>query len=63
LAYVTAKTNGLHELASEILESTGLTEADIEDIPTFGASGLKPPPIVTCTTELNAVSPSARTTG
>ena len=53
MAYVTAKTNNLHELASEILESTGLTEADIEDIPTFGASGLKPPPIVTCTTELN----------
>ena len=60
LAYVTAKTNNLHELASEILESTGLTEADIEDIPTFGAPGLKPPPIVTCTTELNWPSISTR---
>jgi hypothetical protein len=46
LAYVTAKTNGLHELASEILESTGLTEADVEDLPAFDASSLKPPPIV-----------------
>jgi coatomer protein complex subunit alpha (xenin) len=53
LAYITAKTNGLHELASEILESTGLTEDDVEDLPTFGASSLKPPPIVTSTTELN----------
>jgi coatomer protein complex subunit alpha (xenin) len=53
LAYVTAKTNGLHELAGEILESTGLTEDDVEDLPAFGASSLKPPPIVTSTTELN----------
>jgi hypothetical protein len=52
LAYVTAKTNGLDELASEILESTGLTEADVEDLPALSASSLKPPPIVTATTEL-----------
>jgi hypothetical protein len=31
LAYITAKTNGLDELASEILESAGLTEDDVED--------------------------------
>ena len=53
LAYLTAKTNGLEELAAEILEAAGLTEADIDDVPSFGASKLKPPPIVTSTTNLN----------
>ncbi|KAF7426148.1 hypothetical protein PC9H_008514 [Pleurotus ostreatus] len=53
LAYLTAKTNGLDELAEEILEGAGLTAADIDDVPTFGASTLKPPPVVTTTTNLN----------
>ncbi|RDB29920.1 Coatomer subunit alpha [Hypsizygus marmoreus] len=53
LAYLTAKTNGLDELAEEILEAAGLTEADIDDVPSFPASNLKPPPIVTSTTNLN----------
>ncbi|KAJ7640895.1 coatomer subunit alpha-2 [Mycena polygramma] len=53
LAYLTAKTNGLDELAQEILESAGLTEADVDDVPSFGVSTLKPPPVVTATTELN----------
>ncbi|GLB42351.1 putative coatomer (COPI) alpha subunit C-terminus [Lyophyllum shimeji] len=53
LAYLTAKTNGLDELAGEILEAAGLTEADIDDVPTFPASSLKPPPVVTSTTSLN----------
>ncbi|THH21133.1 hypothetical protein EW146_g328 [Bondarzewia mesenterica] len=53
LAYLTAKTNGLEELAVEILEDAGLTEADIDDVPDFGRSTLKPPPIVTVTTNLN----------
>jgi coatomer protein complex subunit alpha (xenin) len=52
LAYLTAKTNGLDDLAAEILEAAGLTEADIDDIPTFGASTLKPPPVITPTTDL-----------
>jgi coatomer protein complex subunit alpha (xenin) len=53
LAYLTAKTNGLDELAQEILESAGLTEADVDDVPSFGLSTLKPPSIVTATTDLN----------
>jgi coatomer subunit alpha len=52
LAYLTAKTNGLSDLAQEILEEAGLTEVDIEDVPTFGPSTLKPPPIVTATPQL-----------
>lgn len=51
LAYLTAKTNGLDDLAAEILEAAGLTEADVDDVPTFGASSLKPPPIITPTTD------------
>ncbi|KII84248.1 hypothetical protein PLICRDRAFT_701838 [Plicaturopsis crispa FD-325 SS-3] len=53
LAYLTAKTNGLDELAEEILEAAGLTEADVDDVPAFGRSTLKPPPVVTPTTDLN----------
>ena len=59
LAYLTAKTNGLEELAEEILEAAGLTEADIDDVPVFGASTLKPPPVVTDTTNLNWPTVSA----
>ncbi|KAM6503631.1 coatomer subunit alpha-2 [Amanita muscaria] len=53
LAYLTAKTNGYEELATEILEAAGLTEADIDDVPDFGPSTLKPPPVITPTTDLN----------
>lgn len=53
LAYLTAKTNGLDELAVEILETAGLTEADVDDIPTFGPSTLKTPPVITQTSDLN----------
>ncbi|PPR07467.1 hypothetical protein CVT26_013437 [Gymnopilus dilepis] len=52
LAYLTAKTNGLDDVANEILEAAGLTEEDIADVPTFAASSLKPPPVVTPTTDL-----------
>jgi coatomer subunit alpha len=52
LAYLTAKSSGLEELATEILEDAGLTEADIDDVPNFGRSGLKPPPVVTDTSNL-----------
>ncbi|KAI0064361.1 coatomer subunit alpha-2 [Artomyces pyxidatus] len=50
LAYLTAKTNGLEDLATEILEDAGLTEADVDDVPDFGRASLKPPPVVTATT-------------
>lgn len=53
LAYLTAKTNGLDELALEILEVAGLSEADIDDVPSFGTSTLKPPPVISKTTDLN----------
>lgn len=53
LAYLTAKGNGLDELATEILEAAGLTEADIDDVPTYGASTLRPPTVVTSTENLN----------
>jgi coatomer protein complex subunit alpha (xenin) len=59
LAYLTAKTNDLDDIAAEILEAAGLTEADVDDVPTFGASTLKPPPIVTPTTNINWPSVSA----
>lgn len=53
MAYLTAKTNGLADLAAEILEEAGLTEADIDDVPDFGQSTLRPPPAVTPLGELN----------
>jgi coatomer protein complex subunit alpha (xenin) len=59
LAYLTAKTNGLDDLASEILSTAGLTEADLEDMPSFGRSTLKPPSIVTSTANLQWPSASS----
>ncbi|KAH9947517.1 coatomer subunit alpha-2 [Amylocystis lapponica] len=53
LAYLTAKTNGLDNVALEILEAAGLTEADVDDVPSFGISTLKPPPVITPTVDLN----------
>lgn len=53
LAYLTAKTNGLTDLAAEILEEAGLNEADVDDVPDFGQSGLKPPVPVTPLGEFN----------
>ncbi|CAK5274683.1 unnamed protein product [Mycena citricolor] len=53
LAYLTAKTNGLPDLALEILEAAGLTEADVDDVPDFGQSTLRTPSIVTQTGEMN----------
>lgn len=44
---MTAKTNGLEDIALEILEAAGLTEADVDDVPSFGTSTLKPPSVVT----------------
>lgn len=59
MAYLTAKTNGLEELAAEILQAAGLTETDVDDVPTFGTTTLKPPPIVTSTTNINWPSVSS----
>ncbi|CAL1699545.1 unnamed protein product [Somion occarium] len=53
LAYLTAKTNGLEDIALEILEAAGLTEDDVDDVPSFGTSTLRPPPIITPTADLN----------
>ncbi|KAL4254742.1 Coatomer subunit alpha [Abortiporus biennis] len=52
LAYLTAKTNGLDDIALEILEAAGLTEEDVEDVPSFGTSTLGPPPVITPTADL-----------
>lgn len=43
----------MSELAQEILEDAGLTEADVDDVPTFGPSSLGPPPVVTLTSDIN----------
>jgi coatomer protein complex subunit alpha (xenin) len=54
LAYHTAKSNGLIDLAEEILEETGLTEDDIPQAgPSSGSSSLAPPPVVTSQAEFN----------
>lgn len=37
----------------EILEAAGLTEADVDDVPSFGQSTLRPPPVITPTTTFN----------
>lgn len=52
MAYLTARTNGFDDLAAEILEAAGLTEADVDDVPTFAASTLRPPPVITPTSDL-----------
>ena len=39
-------------MAAEVLEAAGLTEADVDDVPLFGPSTLKPPPVITPTTDL-----------
>ena len=51
LAYLTAK-NGFEELAEEILEQSGLTVSNIDDVPDFGKSTLRPPPVIHPTTDL-----------
>lgn len=53
LAYLTAKTNGLEDVALEILETAGLTEADVDVVLSFGRATFKPPTVITTTTNLN----------
>ncbi len=47
LAYFTAKTNGLTEMAEEIAELAGLTDEDLPPIPSSSSKPLGPPPIIT----------------
>ncbi|KAG9123809.1 hypothetical protein FRC07_013904 [Ceratobasidium sp. 392] len=53
LAYLTARSHGLDDLAEEILQSVGLSEDDIEGLPPVPSTPILPPPIVTSTTQLN----------
>ncbi|GAA6027118.1 hypothetical protein JCM8097_002404 [Rhodosporidiobolus ruineniae] len=54
LAYMTAKTNGLEDLAASLLEQAGLTEGDVSSVlPPVQRSTLRPPPVVTPTFDLN----------
>ncbi|KAG0224121.1 hypothetical protein BGX31_008182 [Mortierella sp. GBA43] len=46
LAYLTAKTHGMHEIAEEILESSGLTPEDVADLPTQGTLLVPPRPLM-----------------
>lgn len=43
----------MDDVALEILEAAGLTEADVDDVPAYGTSMLKPPSVITPTTDLN----------
>ena len=52
LAYLTAKMNGLKEVALEILKAARLTESDIDNIPDFGQASMKTLSIVTPITNL-----------
>ncbi|KAK4048030.1 hypothetical protein OIV83_005064 [Microbotryomycetes sp. JL201] len=54
LAYMTAKTHGLFDLAQQILESAELTEDDVAGVvPPIKRSTLRPPPVVTETFDHN----------
>ncbi|KAF9927332.1 hypothetical protein FBU30_003331, partial [Linnemannia zychae] len=46
LAYLTAKTHGMYEVADEILESAGLTPEDVADLPTNGSLLVPPRPLM-----------------
>jgi coatomer subunit alpha len=54
LAYLTAKTNGLTQLAQEILDEAGLTADDVAHLKMpASTSTLQPPSVITPTTNLN----------
>jgi coatomer protein complex subunit alpha (xenin) len=54
LAYLTAKSNGLVELAEDILATAGLNEEDVAPLlPSIQPSTLRPPPVITSTSESN----------
>lgn len=52
LAYLTAKSNGLEDVAQDILRKAGKTEADLEDLPPMSHMRLQIPQVVTPTTSL-----------
>jgi coatomer subunit alpha len=52
LAYLTAKTNGLDDVAADILRLAGKTEEDLAHLPPLEASTLAPPPVITSTQNL-----------
>lgn len=43
----------MEDLALEILEDAGLTESDVDDVPSFGLATLSPPRIINPTTNMN----------
>ncbi|KAG8992071.1 hypothetical protein FRB95_004072 [Tulasnella sp. JGI-2019a] len=50
LAYLTAKTNGMADIARDIAAAAGIKESDIEDVSGLGGSApLGPPPVITST--------------
>ena len=53
MAYLTAKSNGLDDEASEVLEAAGLTEEELSPLPPLKSSRLAPPGVVTASHELN----------
>ncbi|GAA6021068.1 hypothetical protein JCM11491_004403 [Sporobolomyces phaffii] len=54
LAYMTAKTNGLEDLAQTILDNAGLTEADVAGVlPPVKRATIRPPSVITQTFEYN----------
>jgi len=46
LAYLTAKTHGMNDIADEILESSGLSQEDVADLPTHGTLLVPPRPLM-----------------
>ncbi|KAG0300831.1 hypothetical protein BGZ99_003631, partial [Dissophora globulifera] len=46
LAYLTAKTHGMNEVADEILETAGMTAEDVADLPTHGTLLAPPRPLM-----------------
>ncbi|KAF9585928.1 hypothetical protein BGW38_010979 [Lunasporangiospora selenospora] len=46
LAYMTAKTHGLDEIAEDILQEAGLTPEDVADLPTHGTLLVPPRPLM-----------------
>ena len=51
LAYHTAKTNGLDDLAEDILVEAGMTDEDVPSAPKAGPSSLRTPSVVTSQVE------------
>ncbi|KAI8357229.1 COPI alpha subunit C-terminus-domain-containing protein [Mortierella sp. GBAus27b] len=46
LAYLTARTHGMNDVAGEILQSSGLSPKDVSDLPTHGTLLVPPRPLL-----------------